>query len=137
MSHEKDKARIEELLERFGYVWEREYQFCEERFWKADWAVHACRVYELGWREDPVGILIEYEGGTFQRGGGGHNRGGHYEKDCVKYSTAALLGWTVLRVTGELVRTGVLERWLREWPTVWIEPTWWRQREKKKSEKVS
>jgi len=69
-----------------------EYRFCPERLWRADFA----------WPDRMV--LAEYEGGIFT--GGRHTRGKAFEADCVKYNTAALLGFTVLRFTYDLVRTG-------------------------------
>jgi len=69
-----------------------EYRFCPERLWRADFA----------WPDRMV--LAEYEGGIFT--GGRHTRGKAFEADCVKYNTAALIGFTVLRFTYDLVRTG-------------------------------
>lgn len=49
-------------------------------------------------------IAIEVEGGTWVNGR--HNRGAGFEKDCEKYSTAALDGWRVLRFTGKQIESG-------------------------------
>lgn len=68
---------------------EREYQFCKGRRWRFDFA----------WPEHR--IAAEVEGGIWT--GGRHTRGSGFEKDCEKYNTAALLGWTVLRFTGGMV----------------------------------
>lgn len=72
---------------------EREYRFCRGRRWRFDFA----------WPERK--LALEIEGGTYS--GGRHVRGDGFEADCEKYNTAALLGWTVLRVTGRMVRKGL------------------------------
>lgn len=57
-------------------------------------------------------IAYEVEGGTWS--GGRHVRGKGFERDCIKYNEAALLGWRVLRFTGAMVEDGraveILER---------------------------
>jgi hypothetical protein len=74
----------------------REYRFAEYigRQWRFDFAWPAYLV------------ACEVEGGTFLPGGGRHNRGAGYEADCEKYSTAAIEGWSVVRVTGRMVTSG-------------------------------
>jgi len=46
--------------------------------------------------------------------GGRHVRGDGFEKDCEKYSQAALLGWRVLPVTPKMIKAGVVVEWVRE-----------------------
>ena len=47
------------------------------------------------------------KGGMVQvRTGGRHNRGKGYEADCLKYSTAAVMGWKVIRVTAGMIKDG-------------------------------
>jgi len=74
-----------------GY--EREYAWHPTRKWRADFAWLA-----------PHWILLEVEGGTYS--GGRHVQGKGFEKDCIAYNEAALLGWRVLRVTGAMVKDG-------------------------------
>jgi len=71
---------------------ERELRFDESRRWQFDFAWPA-----------PM-VAIEVEGGQWVRGR--HNRPQGFEADCEKYNAAALAGWTVLRVTGGMVRDG-------------------------------
>lgn len=71
---------------------EREYRFASPRKFRADFAY-----------PDRM-ILIEVEGGTWTRGR--HTRGVGYQADCEKYNLAALLGFRVLRFTGEMVKSG-------------------------------
>ena len=69
-----------------------EYRFCDGRRWRFDYA----------WPDKMV--ALEIEGGIWIRGR--HVTGLGYEKDCRKYSEAAVLGWKVLRVTPEMVENG-------------------------------
>jgi len=69
---------------------EREYQFLKGiRRWRFDYA----------WPESHV--AVEIEGGTWI--GGRHTRGWGYVADCEKYNTAALEGWTLIRLPGPLI----------------------------------
>ncbi len=49
-------------------------------------------------------LLIEVDGGAYTQGR--HTRGKGFEEDCVKLSTAAALGYRVVRVTGTHIRSG-------------------------------
>lgn len=71
---------------------EREYKFHPERRWRFDFALPA------------LCLAIEAEGGSWS--GGRHSRPVGYQKDCEKYSEAAVLGWRVIRVTGEMIKSG-------------------------------
>ena len=77
-----------------------EYKFHETRGWRADFAL-------IG-----IGILIELEGiinpmtakpGEKSR----HTAFNGYTNDCIKYSEAAILGWRVIRLTQEMVKSGM------------------------------
>lgn len=71
---------------------EVEYKFHPDRRWRFDFAYPDLK------------IAIEIEGGTFVNGR--HNRGAGFQSDCQKYNEAGLLGWTVYRFTGAMVRNG-------------------------------
>jgi len=71
-----------------------EFRFHPTRKWRFDFAYPQKRV------------AIEIEGGVWT--GGAHTRGKHFESDCEKYNAAAILGWRVLRFTGEMVSKGNL-----------------------------
>lgn len=58
--------------------------------------------FDLAWPEHMV--ACEVEGGTWVRGR--HNRPEGYQRDCEKYSEAALCGWQVIRVTTAMVYDG-------------------------------
>ncbi len=49
-------------------------------------------------------VALEVEGGHWVRGR--HVQAQGYEKDCIKYSEAAILGWKVIRVTTDMVKDG-------------------------------
>lgn len=67
-------------------------------------AFHPGRRWRLDFAWPEFLIALEIEGGTFNLGR--HTRPIGFEKDCEKYNAAALLGWTVLRVTGAMVKDG-------------------------------
>ena len=71
---------------------EKEFRFHSTRKWRADFA-HL-----------PSRTLIEIEGGIYVNGR--HNRGAGFAADLEKYNRAALLGWTVLRFTTDMVKSG-------------------------------
>jgi very-short-patch-repair endonuclease len=49
-------------------------------------------------------LAIEVEGGVWSQGR--HTRGSGFVKDIEKYNLAALDGWAVLRVTGDMIESG-------------------------------
>ena len=72
---------------------EREYRFHPVRRWRFDFA----------WRQQMV--AVEIEGGIWNSRGR-HVRGRGFTADCEKYAEAALLGWTVMRFTGQQIESG-------------------------------
>ena len=79
-----------------------EHRFCERR-WR----------FDLAWPDKM--LAIEVDGGSWV--GGRHTSGAGFEADCIKLSTAAALGWRVLRVTPRMIERGqaleLIERALR------------------------
>lgn len=69
-----------------------EHRFAPPRRWRFDLAWPATRV------------ALEIEGATWVAGR--HSRGSGFESDCEKYNEAAIAGWTVLRVTADMVVDG-------------------------------
>jgi hypothetical protein len=63
----------------------REFRFHPKRLWRFDYAF------------PPLKIAIEVEGGVWTKGR--HTRGSGFVKDMEKYNAAAVLGWTLIRVT--------------------------------------
>lgn len=70
----------------------REHRFCPGRRFRFDWA----------WV--PERVALELEGGVWTWGR--HVRPQGYERDCEKYSLAAILGWRVIRATPAMVEDG-------------------------------
>lgn len=79
----------------FGAV--AEYRFAAPRNWRFDFAFPSLH------------LAIEIEGGA--RSGGRHTTGSGFAADCEKYSAAAILGWSVIRATGEQVKNGQAITW--------------------------
>jgi very-short-patch-repair endonuclease len=69
---------------------QREYKFAPKRRWRFDFA----------WPE--LMLAVEIEGGVWS--GGRHTSGVGFTADCEKYNEATILGWRVLRVTGQQVK---------------------------------
>ncbi len=66
-----------------------EFKFHPKRKWRFDYA----------WPDKK--IALELDGGTWLRGGGRHNR----DSDREKMNAAVLLGWKVLRFSGEQLKS--------------------------------
>src|SRR3972149_1467807 len=69
-----------------------EYQFAKPRRYRADFC----------WPDRMV--MVEIEGGSWIRGR--HSYGPGFENDCRKYNIAEAMGWTVLRFTPHMVKSG-------------------------------
>ena len=78
----------------------REYRFHPERQWRFDFA----------WPEQR--LAVEVEGGIHT--GGRHVRGTGYERDISKYNAATLMGWTLLRFSARMVRSGEAIKTIRQ-----------------------
>ena len=72
---------------------EREYVFAQPRRWRFDFAFPDAKV------------SVEIEGGTWT--GGRHSRGGGMAGDMLKYNTAVIMGWKILRYTPQMVMQGM------------------------------
>ena len=73
---------------------ETEYRFHPTRKWRFDYA----------WPDPKLRLACEVDGAVHV--GGRHSRGVGIEKDCEKFSEAAILGWRVMRVTTGMVKSG-------------------------------
>lgn len=72
--------------------------FHPKRKWRFDYA----------WEEQK--LALEIHGGIHS--GGRHTRGRGFVEDRAKMNEAVLLGWTVLEVTPEHIKSGQLRAWL-------------------------
>ena len=77
----------------------REHRFHATRRWRFDLAYPDCR------------LAIEIDGGCYT--GGRHVQGAGVRADCEKFAVAQGLGWRVLRVLPEHVRSGRAAQWAR------------------------
>ena len=113
---DKNKASLllETHLKELGLGFQREYQFCPSRKWRADFC--------LDKDEWECPVLIEIEGGiskhekfhpewTKMR----HQRAEGFIKDLEKYNTAALLGYRLLRFSTQHVLEGQAREFLKRW----------------------
>lgn len=77
---------------------EREWRFHPSRKWRFDFAFPEQRV------------AVEIDGGLFIQGG--HTRGAQALKDMEKRNDALVMGWAVLRVGPQHVKSGEALAWL-------------------------
>jgi len=93
---------LEKHLRELGLDFCREFQVAPKRKWRFD--------YYLA---PTTNIAIEIEGSVYTNGR--HTRGKGFEADCIKYNTAAMMGYRVLRFsTGQILR-GEAKQFLAEW----------------------
>jgi hypothetical protein len=78
----------------------RELRFSPPRRWR----------FDLCWPEQRV--AVEIQGGVWTRGR--HSRGAGMNSDAEKLSRAAILGWRVLIVTGDHIKSGEAWQWIRQ-----------------------
>jgi hypothetical protein len=70
----------------YGVEWQREYYFAYPKYkYRFDYAIPTIK------------LAIEVEGGVWNYGR--HNKPSGYQEDCIKYTIASSLGWTLLRFT--------------------------------------
>ncbi len=83
---------------------------------QVEYAFHANRQwrFDFCWKQHLV--ACEIEGGIWLKTKKGYSKGHahpeRFEKDIEKYNEAALYGWTVIRVTPQMVRDGRAIEWL-------------------------
>lgn len=80
-----------------------------------EWKFHPTRDWRFDFAWPTQRIALEVEGVVFGAGGqltGRHVHASGFREDCVKYGEAFRLGWTVLRVLPEQVRSGLAADWL-------------------------
>jgi len=70
-----------------------------------EWKFHPGRAWQFDYAWPLHFVALEIEGGIWKKGGGAHSHPLNIERDLEKYSEAAILGWRVLRVPPEALRT--------------------------------
>lgn len=108
LAREQSKAKREKLelalaqqLRAHKIEFERQYQFHPMRKWRADFAMLS---------KSKKGLMVEVQGGIYI--GGRHTRGVGIESECVKYAHAIMLGWYVLPVTANQIKSGEAIGWI-------------------------
>ena len=76
-----------------------EYKFHPRRRWR----------FDMAWPDEM--LAVEIEGGVWS--GGRHTTGAGFSADCEKYNEASLLGWRIIRVTGDHIENGAAIDWIR------------------------
>ncbi len=66
---------------------------------------HPTRKWQFDYAWPDRKLALEVEGGIWRKGGGAHSHPTNIVRDCEKYSEAAILGWRILRVPPESLRT--------------------------------
>lgn len=98
------RATLRARLESLGLTLRREVVFSPARKWRFDFALR----FEANLADGIVAAMpflaIEVEGGVWTNGR--HTRGAGFEEDARKYGEAVVLGWRVLRVTPDMVKSG-------------------------------
>lgn len=77
---------------------QQEFHFAPPRLWR----------FDLAWPE--LMLAVECDGGVYTQGR--HTRGRGFENDMRKLNTAAILGWSVLRFSTSLIRSGEALRYV-------------------------
>lgn len=97
MSESKIEWELDLLMKEAGFPpWKREYRFHTTRHWQLDFA----------WKERMLAVECE--------GMGRHQTYAGFSEDCIKYNSAVLLGWRLLRFTGKQVHSGIATEMIRE-----------------------
>jgi len=76
--------------------------------WKEQFQFHPARKWRFDFAWPDFKIAFEMEGAIWMRGGGGHSHPLGIEKDIEKYNAAAMLGWSVFRVTDKMLKVKTL-----------------------------
>lgn len=112
------EAAVEEQLTAAGLPpFVREYRFAADELGEGKGLRARLKAADLqDWRIDFAWprqkIALEVDGGTWIKGGGGHNTGKGYEGDRDKDAALLVRGWRVLRVTPVHVQDGRAVRWV-------------------------
>lgn len=93
LQHLRARGLLEGLVQEFAFA------KCIGRKWRFDFAYPVQK------------IALEVEGGTWI--GGRHSRGAGLAADAEKYAIAAIMGYRLIRVTTDQVRSGVAGAWMQ------------------------
>jgi len=91
---------VGQALQMLGFTYVTEHKFHPVRHWRFDYAL------------PDLGIAIEYEGLYSKKSRHTSIKG--FREDCRKYNEAALLGWVVIRVTNDMLKSGEVLDYLQK-----------------------
>lgn len=74
---------------------------------QAEYRFHPTRKWRFDFAWPQVRLAVEVNGGAFAAAGGRHTRGAGFRSDAEKLSEAAILGWRVIHVLPEQIRSGL------------------------------
>lgn len=94
----KLEAELALQLRALGWNAVQQYRFHPERRW----------LFDFAWPD--LKVAVEVDGGIFV--GGAHTRGAGVLKDIEKRNEAAILGWLVLRIAKQHIRSGEAIQWI-------------------------
>ena len=98
VGNSKGEETLALLLRHYKIPFHREFRFHKTRRWRFD--------FVIGDFPSMIKIAIEVEGGIYSNGR--HTRGSGYSADLIKYNTALLGGWRVLRYTTKQIDQDVI-----------------------------
>lgn len=76
-----------------------------------EYGFHADRKWRFDFYEPLSKTAFEIEGGSWS--GGSHTRGKRFAADCEKYNMAQMMGITVFRLTGDMITTKQVEKFIK------------------------
>lgn len=79
----------------------------------AEHRFHPVRKWRFDWAWPDRHIAVEVNGGAFASAGGRHTRGAGFRSDAEKLAEAAILGWRVIPVLPEQIRSGLALEFVR------------------------
>ncbi len=105
MSDRSDAADLLAFqLRALGIKYEREVKVVHDRKWRFDFVVYDSQAVP--------DVAVEVHGGVWIKGGGHHQRGQGFTDDCQKACVAAGLGYRVMPVTPDQIRSGDACKWI-------------------------
>ena len=86
----------------------------QQSLWKRQVKFHPTRQWRFDMARPDIKLAVEVEGITFGEDAGRHQRGPGMRADCEKYAEAMCLGWRVLRVVPDHVKSGQAIGWIEQ-----------------------
>lgn len=98
---EAQKRLVAEAKKKLARAFETEWRRSDGPELETEVRFHPVRKWRFDYALSPLKVAIEVEGAVWV--GGRHTRGSGFIDDCIKYNTAASLGWTVFRLPEALI----------------------------------